>query len=72
MLCFARALHDHRFLMHKSTELMTTAVGLKGSAFAYGYGFGNEAINGHRAFGHNGGAPGVAPISSVIRISVIR
>ncbi|HKP11050.1 MAG TPA: serine hydrolase domain-containing protein [Blastocatellia bacterium] len=61
LLRFATALTGNKLLSAKSTELITTGkveMGRGGSK--YGYGFGEQQMNGYRIFGHNGGAPGIA------------
>ncbi len=59
LLKFANALTANQLLSAKYTELVTTGkVPMGGNQYAYG--FGDLRINGKRAFGHNGGAPGIA------------
>jgi len=58
LLRFANALQNHRLLSAHYTELLTTGkVDTPGGR--YGYGFGDQTINGTRCFGHGGGAPGM-------------
>lgn len=66
LLKFALALRDHKLLSAKSTELVTTGkVKMGGGVNFYAYGFGDMKVNGKRAFGHNGGAPGIASSLSI-------
>ena len=67
LLRFAAALTGNKLLSAKSTELITTGkveMGRGGSK--YGYGFGEQQMNGYRIFGHNGGAPGIASDLTII------
>jgi CubicO group peptidase (beta-lactamase class C family) len=66
LLRFATALRDHKLLNAKSTELITTGKvdAMRGSK--YGYGFGEQQMNGYRIYGHNGGSPGIASDLSII------
>lgn len=57
LLRFAVALTSHRLLDAKHTALLTTAKGVPGGG-GYAYGFVDTRINGVRAIGHSGGAPG--------------
>jgi D-alanyl-D-alanine carboxypeptidase len=58
LLRFARALTGHKLLDAAHTTLVTT--GKPGTPHeSYGYGFGTSNEGGVRAFGHNGGAPGI-------------
>ena len=58
LLRFANALQNHKLLSADYTELLTTGkVDTPGGR--YGYGFGDQTINGTRCFGHGGGAPGM-------------
>lgn len=59
LLRFHMALRNHKLLNQKYTELITAGKVDMGRA-KYAYGFGDEAVNGKRVFGHNGGAPGIA------------
>ena len=59
LMRFHTALREHKLLDQKYTDLVTTGKVNMGPA-KYGYGFGDEMINGKRVFGHNGGAPGIA------------
>lgn len=58
LMRFHIALRNHKLLSQKYTDLITTGKVDMGRA-KYGYGFGDETINGTRVFGHNGGAPGI-------------
>jgi len=62
MLKFSSALMSHALLSKESTELMITGKvsPSSGNKNKYAYGFMDGEINGHRAIGHNGGAPGIA------------
>ncbi|MEW6126203.1 MAG: serine hydrolase [Acidobacteriota bacterium] len=61
LLKFASALTANKLLSAKLTELFTTGkVAMGGGDARYAYGFGDMRVNGKRAFGHNGGAPGIA------------
>jgi CubicO group peptidase (beta-lactamase class C family) len=66
LLRFATALRDHKLLSAKSTELLTTGKVEMGRGSKYGYGFGEQQMNGYRIFGHNGGAPGIASDLTII------
>ena len=59
LLKFHIALRDHKLLSPKYTDLITTGKVEMGRG-KYAYGFGDLTVNGKRAFGHNGGAPGIA------------
>jgi CubicO group peptidase (beta-lactamase class C family) len=66
LLKFANALTANKLLSAKYTELITTGkVKMGGGGNQYAYGFGDLRINGKRAFGHNGGAPGIASSLSI-------
>lgn len=59
---FAEALHEHKLLDAKYTELLTTGkvdTGRGGSGDKYAYGFADRTEGGVRSFGHGGGAPGM-------------
>lgn len=58
LLRFANALENHRLLNANYTELLTTGK-VDTPRGRYGYGFGDQTINGTRCFGHGGGAPGM-------------
>ncbi len=65
---FAQALLGHKLLNKEMTEKVMRGqieVGEEGGGGRYGYGFGEETVNGHRTIGHTGGAPG---ISAVFRV----
>ena len=64
LLRFQIALSNHKLLSQKYTDLITTGKVDMGRA-KYGYGFGEFIVNGKRAFGHNGGAPGIASDLSI-------
>jgi CubicO group peptidase (beta-lactamase class C family) len=64
LLRFATALADHRLLSAKMTDLITTGKVPMGRG-KYAYGFGDMQVNGHRFFGHNGGAPGIGSDLSI-------
>ena len=57
LLRFAIALTSHRLLSADNTRLLTTAKGVPGGG-GYAYGFVDTRVNGVRALGHSGGAPG--------------
>jgi len=65
LLRFATALSDHKLLSAKSTELLTTGKVDMGRG-KYGYGFGEQQMNGYRIYGHNGGAPGIGSDLSIL------
>jgi CubicO group peptidase (beta-lactamase class C family) len=67
LLRFATALRDHRLLSAESTELITTGKVDMGRGGKYGYGFGEQQVNGYRVYGHNGGAPGIASDLSIFQ-----
>jgi D-alanyl-D-alanine carboxypeptidase len=58
LLRFANALQNHKLLNVDYTELLTTGK-VDTPRGRYGYGFGDQTINGTRCFGHGGGAPGM-------------
>jgi CubicO group peptidase (beta-lactamase class C family) len=57
LLRFSNALMNHTLLSAGNTALLTTGK-VKSGAGMYAYGFGDMTINGVRAIGHSGGAPG--------------
>ena len=58
---FSLALQEHRLLSPKYTDMLLSGkVERTSSGAKYAYGFGDEAFNGHRIVGHNGGAPGIS------------
>lgn len=59
LLRFARALEDHKLLTASYTQMMVTGKVDTPGHGSYGFGFGDQVINGTRCFGHNGGAPGM-------------
>lgn len=63
LLEFATALREHRLLGPEMTKTVLTGkvpmTAGPGMNVRYGYGFGEEIENGHRAVGHNGGFPGI-------------
>jgi D-alanyl-D-alanine carboxypeptidase len=59
LLRFANALQQHTLLNAHFTDLMTTGKVAMGPGLKYGFGFGDQIVNGTRCFGHNGGAPGM-------------
>jgi D-alanyl-D-alanine carboxypeptidase len=63
LLSFAIALQSNKLLNDKYTRMLTTGVvpmpSLPSHPRRYAFGFADEQINGHRCFGHNGGAPGM-------------
>jgi D-alanyl-D-alanine carboxypeptidase len=65
LLRFSIALRNNKLLNPRYTEIVTTGKVTAGPSFKYGYGFGEEIINGKRIFGHNGGAPGIAADMSI-------
>jgi CubicO group peptidase (beta-lactamase class C family) len=58
LLRFANALQGHKLLNADYTELLTAGK-VDTPRGRYGYGFGDQMINGTRCFGHGGGAPGM-------------
>jgi D-alanyl-D-alanine carboxypeptidase len=58
LLRFANALSSHTLLNAEFTEILTTGK-VDAPQGRYGYGFGDQIINGIRCFGHGGGAPGM-------------
>jgi D-alanyl-D-alanine carboxypeptidase len=58
LLRFANALSSHTLLNAECTEMLTTGK-VDAPQGRYGYGFGDQQINGIRCFGHGGGAPGM-------------
>ena len=58
LLKFASALQSHKLLNEHYTELLTSGK-VDTPRGRYGYGFGDQVINGTRCFGHGGGAPGM-------------
>jgi len=58
LLRFANALENHTLLKAEYTEMLTTGK-VDTPRGRYGYGFGDQTINGSRCFGHGGGAPGM-------------
>lgn len=65
LLRFATALGNHKLIGAKSVELLTTGKVDMGRGSKYGYGFGEQQMNGQRIFGHNGGAPGIGSDLSI-------
>jgi CubicO group peptidase (beta-lactamase class C family) len=65
LLKFQIALTDHKLLSRKYTDLITTGKVATGGMGKYAYGFGDSVVNGHRVFGHNGGAPGIGSDLSI-------
>ena len=60
LLKFSRALNGHKLLSEKYTTIVTTGkVEAGGADRKYGYGFGDNLIDGLRVRGHNGGGPGI-------------
>ena len=60
LLRFSNALLGRKLLNAEYTELVTTGKVATGSGNGkYAYGFGDNAQNGVRWFGHGGGAPGM-------------
>jgi CubicO group peptidase (beta-lactamase class C family) len=57
LLRFTNALVNNRLLTPENTRLLTTGK-VKSGAGQYAYGFGDSFVNGVRAIGHSGGAPG--------------
>jgi CubicO group peptidase (beta-lactamase class C family) len=57
LLRFATALTTHRLLDARHTALLTTGKVASGGG-QYAYGFVDTRVNGVRAIGHSGGAPG--------------
>ena len=58
LLSFANALQNHTLLKPEYREMLTTGK-VDTPRGRYGYGFGDQTINGTRCFGHGGGAPGM-------------
>lgn len=63
LLKFAAALREHRLLSPEMTRTVFTGKvpmpAGPGMKVLYGYGFGEEIVDGRRVVGHNGGAPGI-------------
>ena len=59
LVSFATALQNHVLLNKEYTDIVTTGKVPMGPDAKYAYLFGDETKNGHRFFGHNGGAPGI-------------
>ena len=60
LLKFSQALYGHKLLSEKYTTIVTTGkVEAGGVDRKYGYGFGDNFIEGVRVTGHNGGGPGI-------------
>jgi CubicO group peptidase (beta-lactamase class C family) len=59
LLRFANALLAHKLLNAEYTTMMTSAQTKTPGGGSYGFGFGQDVINGTHCFGHNGGAPGM-------------
>lgn len=59
LLRFADALRTHKLLDAHHTELLTTGKVSTPGGGKYAYGFGDNATDGLRCVGHNGGAPGM-------------
>ncbi|UCD94846.1 MAG: beta-lactamase family protein, partial [Candidatus Zixiibacteriota bacterium] len=59
LLKFANALNLYKLLDSEYTEIVTTGKVEMGPEEKYGYLFGERFPGGHRAIGHNGGAPGI-------------
>ncbi len=57
---FAEALRTGKLLRADLLQTATTQQVEMGPGAGYGFGFGESRVNGTRAFGHNGGAPGMA------------
>lgn len=60
LIRFAEALREDKLLKPETVQAATTTQVAMGPAAGYGYGFGESVVNGARAFGHNGGAPGMS------------
>jgi CubicO group peptidase (beta-lactamase class C family) len=60
LIRFAEALREDKLLKPETLQAATTTQVAMGPAAGYGYGFGENVVNGTRAFGHNGGAPGMS------------
>ena len=60
LIRFAEALREDKLLKPETLQAATTKQVAMGPAAGYGYGFGESVVNGTRAFGHNGGAPGMS------------
>jgi CubicO group peptidase (beta-lactamase class C family) len=58
-LQFANALLAHKLLNATYTQMMTSAQTKTPGGGTYGFGFGQQTINGTHCFGHSGGAPGM-------------
>ena len=60
LLKFGQALYGHKLLSEKYTRIVTTGkVEAGGVDRKYGYGFGDNLIDGVHVTGHNGGGPGI-------------
>ena len=60
LLKFSQALYGHKLLSEKYTTIVTTGkVEAGGPDRKYGYGFGDNLIDGLHITGHNGGGPGI-------------
>lgn len=59
LLRFANALENQKLLNAAYTKIMTSAQVSTPGGGSYGFGFGQQTINGTACFGHNGGAPGM-------------
>jgi D-alanyl-D-alanine carboxypeptidase len=59
LLAFANALTSHKLLSADNTKLLTTGKVDMGPNTKYAYGFMETIEDGHRCFGHGGGAPGM-------------
>ncbi len=59
LLKFATAVQDHKLLNAKYTATMLEGKSAMGPGSMYAYLFGDNKRNGHRSYGHNGGAPGI-------------
>jgi D-alanyl-D-alanine carboxypeptidase len=57
---FAEALRTGKLLEPQLLQAATTTQVEMGPGGGYGFGFGNSTVNGTRAYGHSGGAPGMS------------
>lgn len=60
LIRFSEALRMGKLVSPQLLEEATRAQMATGPGAGYGYGFGSSQVNGTRAFGHNGGAPGMS------------
>ncbi|MEO5720513.1 MAG: serine hydrolase domain-containing protein [Chthoniobacterales bacterium] len=68
LLRFANALREHKLLSLEMTERITTGkvAPFPGAPSKYAYGFDERIVNGQRAIGHGGGAPGMNGMLTIL------